>query len=148
MEEIKNILSTLKKFFYFFWAFPIAVIIICEFNDGFTGSMSTNASVIYWMETVTILLTIINVPLALKLFSLVLKNKIDKVNLREALQLYKKWSLIRLLLLFVPLFSGLATYYWCLSSKGALCAAIALTASLFCVPSESKLKQDLKIENV
>ena len=146
MEEIKKTLRTLKQWFGIFWIIPIIIVLMREFSEDGNGHMADNASVVYAMETATILLTCINVPLALKLFTLFLKKNIKNVELRDALKLYKKWSLIRLLLLLVPVYLGLATYYMCMSTTGILCTAIALTASLFCVPSEKNLKQDLEIE--
>lgn len=146
MEEIKKTLSTVKQWFGIFWAIPIIIVLVRELLEDGNGSLADNASVVYSMETATILLTCLNVPLALKLFSWVLTKKIDQIELIPALKLYKKWSLVRLLFLFVPVFLGLATYYMCMSTTGILCAAIVLTASLFCVPSEKNLKQDLKIE--
>lgn len=146
MEEIKKTLSTLNQWFGFFWIIPIIIVLMRELSEDGNGRLADNVSVVYAMETSTILLTCINVPLALKLFSLFLKKRIKQVELKDALKLYKKWSLIRLLLLLVPVYLGLATYYMCLSTTGILCTAIALIASLFCVPSEKNLKQDLEIE--
>ncbi len=146
MDEIKKTLDVLKKAFAAFWGLAIVIVVVHEINDGETGLVADNVKIVYWMETVSILLTVINVPLALKLFALVLKKKIDQVPLVEALHLYKRWSLIRLLLLFIPVLAGLTTYYMCMSTTGLLCAAIGLTASLFCVPTEQRLKADLLIE--
>lgn len=39
----------------------------------------------------------------------------------------------------------LFTYYIMLSSTGALCALIGLTASLFCLPGEGRLRKELHI---
>ena len=146
MDEIKKTLDVLKKAFAAFWGLAIVIVVVHEIYDSETGLVADNVKIVYWMETVSILLTVINVPLALKLFALVLRKKIDQVPLVEALRLYKRWSLIRLLLLFIPVLAGLTTYYMCMSTTGLLCAAIGLTASLFCVPTEQRLKADLLIE--
>lgn len=146
MDEIKKTLAVLIKAFAAFWGLAIVIVVVHEINDGETGLVADNVKIVYWMETVCILLTVINVPLALKLFALVLRKKIDQVPLVAALRLYKRWSLIRLLLLFIPVLAGLTTYYMCMSTTGLLCAAIGLTASLFCVPTEQRLKADLLIE--
>lgn len=146
MDEIKKTLDVLKKAFAAFWGLAIVIVVVHEIYDGETGLVADNVKIVYWMETVSILLTVINVPLALKLFALVLRKKIDQVPLVEALRLYKRWSLIRLLLLSIPVLAGLTTYYMCMSTTGLLCAAIGLTASLFCVPTEQRLKADLMIE--
>jgi hypothetical protein len=96
-------------------------------------------------ETVTILLAASCVPIALKLFSWVLIRKIDVVTLPEALRLYALWSGVRLALLAIPVLAGFFTYYIMLSSTGALCALIGLTASLFCLPGEGRLRKELHI---
>ena len=53
---------------------------------------------------------------------------------------------IRLVLLLLPLLAGFLTYYVMLSTTGLLCALIALTASLFCLPGEERLRRELHIE--
>ena len=101
--------------------------------------------VTYMAETVSILLAASCVPIALKLFSWVLIRKIDVVTLPEALRLYALWSGVRLALLAIPVLAGFFTYYIMLSSTGALCALIGLTASLFCLPGEGRLRKELHI---
>ena len=44
-------------------------------------------------------------------------------------------------MLSLPVWVGLAVYYLTLSNKGLLCAFIALTASLFCLPGEGRLRK-------
>ena len=100
----------------------------------------------YFAETVTILLTAALVPVSLKLFSWVLAKKIDVVAITDALRLYALWSGVRLALLAVPVLAGFLTYYMMLSNKGVLCALIALTASLFCLPGENHLRKELHID--
>ena len=53
---------------------------------------------------------------------------------------------VRLALLAMPVLAGFLTYYMMLSNKGVLCALIALTASLFCLPGENRLRKELHIE--
>ena len=132
-------------YYGFFWAAAIVIVLIREFSEDGNGHLADNVRVTFYMETITILLTVISVPLALKLFAWILQKRINQVELQEAMQEYRKWSLVRLILLFVPVLAGLATYYFTFSTTGALCAAIALTASLFCVPTEESVKRELKI---
>ena len=100
----------------------------------------------YYAETLSILLTAICIPLSLKLFAWVLYRRIDRASITSALQLYVFWSGIRLVLLLLPLLAGFLTYYVMLSTTGLLCALIALTASLFCLPGEERLRRELHIE--
>ena len=109
-----------------------------EKPEADVGMYAGDVRATYMAETVTILLAASCVPIALKLFSWVLIRKIDVVTLPEALRLYALWSGVRLALLAIPVLAGFFTYYIMLSSTGALCALIGLTASLFCLPGEGR----------
>ena len=116
-----------------------------ETGGEWVGMYAGDVRAIYMAETITILLAASCVPVSLKLFSWVLIRKIDVVTLPEALRLYALWSGVRLALLAIPVLAGFFTYYIVLSSTGVLCALIGLTASLFCLPGEGRLRKELHI---
>ena len=141
-EQIKKTAARVRTTFAYFWMLPILFVLLGETGGGmYAGDVRTT----YMAETVTILLAASCVPIALKLFSWVLIRKIDVVTLPEALRLYALWSGVRLALLAIPVLAGFFTYYIMLSSTGALCALIGLTASLFCLPGEGRLSKELHI---
>ena len=115
-----------------------------EFDLLPVGALVDNPQATYYMETAGILLTALCVPLALKLFSLVLKKKIDFLTIPLALKRYVQWSMVRLGLLEVAIVLNVLCYYLTLST-GNLCMLIGLTASLFCLPSEKRLRNELHI---
>lgn len=53
--------------------------------------------------------------------------------------------IVRLGVLEVAIVVNLLCYYLTLSSTGNLCMLIGLTASLFCLPSEKRLRNELHI---
>ena len=59
---------------------------------------------------------------------------------------YRKWSEIRLGLLFIPAILNISFYYMTMDTTGILCASMALIASLFCVPDKKKILNELDIE--
>jgi len=144
---IEKTLASIKRAYIGFWIIGAVLLFISVVGSPIDGWFADSFTTKYFLETITILLTAAGVPVALKLFAWVLTNKIDQVELVEALGLYRRWSLVRLLLLALPLIVGVFTYIVCLSNTGLLCAAIALTASLFCIPSENRLKADLHLED-
>jgi len=144
-EKIKKIGIRLKGIFILFWMIPITGVILGENGDEWVGVYADNVSLRYFAETCAILLTAVCVPLSLKLFALVLKRKIDKVSLPDALSLYWFWSCVRMLLLFLPVLVGFCVYYLVLSTTGVLCVLIAMTASLFCLPSEERIRAELHL---
>lgn len=145
-EKIKKTISDIRIAYYCFWLIPIIFIIYGECKGSLVGLYADNVRASYYAETLSILLTATCVPLSLKLFAWILTKKINQVNIINALKLYDKWSIVRLILLALPVWTGGITYYLMLSSTGALCAAIALTASLFCIPGEERLRKELHIE--
>ena len=73
-------------------------------------------------------------------------HRINTQSIEKALQRYRCWSHLRLLMLAIPLYFGLFAYYSCLSLTGLLCTLIALVASLFCRTNEKLIKNQLHIE--
>lgn len=146
MEElIRKTLFKLKIEYALFWALPLIIILSGECDVDWVGHYADNVRVSYLSETIGILMAAACVPLALKLFSWVLTKKIDVVPFPEALRLYFGWSRVRLLILEVAVLVNILIYYLTLSNTGLLCALIALTASLFCVPGEKRLREELHI---
>lgn len=144
-EKIKRVASRTKMLFVCFWVLPVFLVIFGELGGEWVGAYAGDVRAAYFAESVTILLTALLVPVSLKLFSWVLDRRIDVATLPDALRLYALWSGVRLALLAVPVLAGFLTYYVMMSNQGALCALIALTASLFCLPGENRLRKELHI---
>lgn len=145
-KQIQKTAFRLKRIYLLFWILPILVILTGECDGAWVGMYAENIRISYLTETIGILLAASSVPLALKLFSWVLTKKIDTVSLPRALRLYFQWSGVRLLVLEIAVIVNFCIYYLTLSNTGLLCALIALTASLFCVPSEKRLREELHID--
>lgn len=145
-ELISSITTQLKWAYGCFWLIPVLLAVCGEYSDGHTGCYASDEQVTYLSEAVTILLTAITVPLSLKLFAWALLHRIMPLPLQKAILAYRWWSLTRLLMLQAAVWTGLFTYYATWSSTGFLCALIALTASLFCIPGERRMRNELHIE--
>lgn len=145
-EKIAQAAARLKAAFIVFWALPFLLVVAGEVGGDWVGLWADDARLIYYVETLVILLTAACVPVSLKLFAWVMTKKIDTVTIEKALQLYVRWSLVRLLILFVPVIAGLLAYYLLMSHSAALCGLIGLTASLFCMPGEKRIRKELQID--
>lgn len=141
----KQLVRNLKIQYFIFWLLPILVIAGYEFDVFPVGVYADNQKIQYILETIGILVAIICVPLALKLFNIAHKKKIDQVNLVSALQKYLFWNGIRLGILEVAVLTNIIIYYMILSTVGSFCGLIALTASLFCLPGEKRLREELNV---
>lgn len=145
-EQIIRAVRNLNVSYLLFWAIPIVVVVFGELGLFPLGMLADDVQIRYYIETLAILFTASCVPLALKLFSLILKNRIDRMSITVALKQYVQWSHIRLGMLEAVVLIGLAVYYLTLSNTGGLCALIGLTASFFCMPGEKRLRNELRID--
>ena len=115
-EQIKRAVRNLNISYVFFWVLPAFLLGAGEFELFPVGGLVDNAPAIYYFETVGILLTALCVPLSLKLYSLVLKKKIDHMTITLALKRYVQWNIVRLGVLEVAIVVNLLCYYLTLST--------------------------------
>ena len=145
-KQIKRTATGLRTAYICFWAIPALFALLSEMDGSWVGMLIGDGKLLFMADNIVILATAVCVPVSLKLFAWVLVKRIDKVSIEQALSLYKQWSLLRLLLLAIPSWGGLAAYYLFLSTNALLCGLIGLVASLFCVPGERQLRKELKID--
>ena len=144
-EQIKRILIIQKSAFLGVWTAPLLLVALYETGLYQEGLLAGNAQMEYILQSVSILLTIGLIPFALRMFNLNLVKRIKELPLQQALKSYQTWSLLRLALLFVPAIMALSFYYLTMNTTNLFCACMALIATLFCVPSESRIKNELDL---
>ena len=144
-EQIKQILKIQKGAFILVWVGPILLSVLNETGVFQKGVFYGNAQMEYILQSVSILLTIGLIPFALRMFNLNLVKRIKELPLQQALKSYQMWSDVRLCLLFVPAILGVSFYYLTMNTTNLFCACMALIATLFCVPSESRIKNELDL---
>ena len=145
-EQIKRILKLQVVGFILVWALPISYALLHEMGVMPQGTLADDAQMEYIFQTMGILMTIVLIPFALRIFNLNLVKRIKELPLQQALKSYRIWSDVRLALLLVPALINLQFYYLTLDNTGLFCACMALIASLFCVPSESRIKNELDLQ--
>lgn len=146
-EQIKKLVRILQIQYWLFISLAIAYCAVYEIGWIEEGIYAGDVRLQYIWETIVILTTVILVPLSLKLFNIIMTKKVVKSSLQVAMRLYKRWNEIRLLMLAIVTFLNIYVYYTTLDNIGGLCALIGVTASIFCLPSEKKLKEELNITN-
>ena len=144
-EQIKRILIIQKSAFLGVWTAPLLLVVLYETGLYQEGLLAGNAQMEYILQSVSILLTIGLIPFALRMFNLNLVKRINELPLQQALKSYQTWSLLRLALLFVPTILALSFYYLTMNTTNLFCACMALIATLFCVPSENRIKNELDL---
>ncbi len=144
-EQIKRILIIQKSAFLGVWTAPLLLVVLYETGLYQEGLLAGNAQMEYILQSVSILLTIGLIPFALRMFNMNLVKRIKDLPLQQALKSYQTWSLLRLALLFVPAIMALSFYYLTMNTTNLFCACMALIATLFCVPSENRIKNELDL---
>ena len=144
-EQIKRILIIQKSAFLGVWTAPLLLVVLYETGLYQEGMIAGNAQMEYILQSVSILLTIGLIPFALRMFNMNLVKRIKDLPLQQALKSYQTWSLLRLALLFIPAILALSFYYLTMNTTNLFCACMALIATLFCVPSESRIKNELDL---
>ena len=145
-EQIKKILTIQKCDFLGIWVAPIIIAALYETGVFQKGTFQGNAQMEYIFQSISILLTIGLIPFALRMFNLNLVKRIKELPLQQALKSYRIWSDVRLALLFVPAILGVSFYYVTMNTTNLFCACMALIATLFCIPSESRIKNELDLQ--
>lgn len=145
-EQIKKLARTLKTEYGLFILLPVLLCILAETDWFPTGYYADDARMQYVLGTLGILLTLTLVPLSLKLFSFKLFQKLKEAPVERAFKRYKTYCGIRIGLLAVVVLTNIAFYYLTLQNTGLFCTFIGLAASLFCIPGESKIRQELNFE--
>jgi hypothetical protein len=142
-KKIKAVTRTMQIQYVFYIA--IAILLVVQSDIILEGTYAGDFGMQYILETIGILTTIALVPLSLKVFSVKLNKKIKMAGFENALKLYRQWSSVRLMIIAFITYLNIMIYYMTLNSIGGLCALIGLTASIFCLPGERKLREELNL---
>lgn len=145
-EKIKRAASRVKMSFVYFWLLPVFLVIFGETGGAWVGLYAGDVRAAYFAETITILLSALSVPASLKLFSWVLVRKIELSP--SPMHCVCMCCGVGCVWLCLPYrwWRDSSLIIWYLSNKGVLCALIALTASLFCLPEKKRLREELHID--
>ena len=144
-EQIERILTLQKVMFSIVWIAPILIVVLNETGVYQKGIYQGDVQMDYILQSISILLTMGLIIFALRMFNLNLVKRIKNLPLQEALKSYRIWCDVRLSLLFVPIVLDFAFYYLTLNTTSLFCGLMALIATLFCVPTKSRIMNELDL---
>lgn len=147
MEQyINKLLFKLRIELAFFLLMTIVIAVLGFFGVIPNGGLAEkgNAQTVYVINVSVIIAAFVITAVALKLFKLNTEQNLKRYTLDDAANVYHKWSLIRLALLFVVVNAALIAYFLTFDDTGLFVAAVVmLLAVVFCTPSVSKIKEYL-----
>ena len=123
------------------WLIVVAAVVLGELDVIPNGLVLPHSPEEFKLNLADIVLTIVGIPLAIRLFTL------RRMNNDEALCSYHIWSVVRLGILCVSAVFSVAIYYVATSVSGVFCALVAMCATIYCWPSESKISSYLEDVN-
>ncbi|MBP3214395.1 MAG: hypothetical protein J6M19_06125 [Bacteroidaceae bacterium] len=126
------------------WLLMVVAIVLGELDVIPNGLVLPHSADEFKLNTAAIVLTVVGIPVALKLFTLNTTKGLRRMNNEEALKSYHVWSAVRLGILCLGAVFSIAVYYLATSVSGAFCALIAAFATLYCWPSGAKISAYLE----
>lgn len=145
MEEVKKMIRHLRIQYLLLWF--LAILLCCAYEVGFweEGVLVGDSFSEYVLQVLGILLTLLLIPFALKMFRLAIVKRVSNLPFEQAIRSHRRWSEIRLAVFAVVVLVNLSIYYWTLNTIGLLCASIGALASFFCWPSFEQIKNELDL---
>ena len=95
------------------------------------------------LNSVAVLLAVLGIPAAIRLFTLQTTRGLRRMNFDEALNHYHIWSIVRMGILCAVGVFCLVSYYVATSVSCAFCTLIVLCAMVYCWPTEAKVQKYL-----
>lgn len=144
VKYIERLLKALKVELLIVWLIVAAAVALGELGVIPNGMVTPNSEMEFKWNTIVILLTIVGIPVALRLFVLNTTKGLRRMNNEEALNAYHVWSAVRMGILCVTAVLGVVAYYVTMTASGFFCALVALLTTLYCWPSCEKVKAYLE----
>ena len=145
-KYIHRLYNTLLLEWFAVWLVAVVAVVLGEMGVIPNGVVEAHSNEEFVCNSVSVLLTVIGIPVAIKLFALNTTRGLRRMNNEEALGAYHVWSAVRMAILCVLVVQGVVVYYLTLNTSGAFCALVVLCATLYCLPSKGKI--DLYLSSV
>ena len=141
MEKyIQKLLKALRIEVVAVWVITVLAVCLGELNVIPNGWVEPHSQHEFVLNMAVVMLSIICIPVAIRLFTLNTTKGLRRMNNDEALTAYHVWSVVRMGILCITAVFGIVVYYIATSTSAALCALIALCVTIYCWPSKEKIE--------
>lgn len=143
-EQIKRLNRQLVIAYIAYFAASLLFAAIYELLPEAKGALVGNTNADYALGVVCILLTLLIVPLSIKVFgNLIVKH--HSLELKERISRYRMLWNSRIICYAMVTIFNLWSYYATLNNIGGFCALICMAAALLFVPTDKRTRGDLNI---
>lgn len=140
----KSVFPFLKSVYFFGFAMQVIFFVAVAFKK--INILPNSGDVSLTLERYVLLITLIGIPGALKLFSMIMKKNKHPENKEKTSRLYVKAYLARFGILFLIAASNIVLYAISYKQNFMLFTLITFTAYLFCYPSPIQWTDKEEIE--
>lgn len=143
-RKIKQASRHIEISFYAVWGMVILLVALFELEWLPVGALEAQARSVYYLQTVGVLMALALIPTSLKYFHVQVQKLHGQVDRAKVLRRYLVLSYLRIGGLALPILFNLVLYYLSLNKAPGFMALITLLATIFCIPSEQRLKYELE----
>ena len=143
--KTRSVIQRLKYLFYF--ALGIQVILLINVAFKWINLTAETANVSLTVERYALLITLISIPGALKLFSIIMKGNKHRESEKETTMLYIKAFTVRFTILILVATMNIILFALTFNQNFLLLTLATFTAYIFSYPSDNNLKVGEKDEN-
>lgn len=139
--------SVRKLLLYLFWGacvLSLIIVILYESHLLSSGSLTDNARLDYFLSVIMELLTLMIIPFALWFFRL---GKIRKTLIEGKEKALRKWGILRLSILIVPMLVNILYYYWFMNPAFGYLAIILFICLFFVYPTWGRCMKETQTES-
>lgn len=147
VKYIRKLLNALKVEMALVWLMALLTVVLGELDVIPNGMVAPQSSDEVSLNIAAIVLTLVGIPLAIRLFSLNTTKGLRRMDNEEALHSYHVWSGVRMGILGLDAIFGMVVYYLATSVSGLFCALVALGVTIYCWPSGAKIASYLESVN-
>lgn len=144
VKYIQKLINALKIELVAVWLLVVAAVVLGELDVIPNGQVLPHSADELKLNTIAIVLTLVGIPAAIRLFTLNTTRGLRRMNNDEALKSYHVWSVVRIGILCIVAVFSVVVYYLATSVSGLFCALIALCATVYCWPSSGKVSSYLE----
>lgn len=138
-----NVVKTLKVYFFAPIILALILVVLYESEIILPGSLKIGTQAWFIILTVMELLTIAVIPAALYLFKI---KKVKEALKAEPVAAMKKYGVMRLLMLGLPLVANTDLYYMSMNVAFGYMAIILLLVLPFVYPSKARCEEETNIQ--
>lgn len=132
-----TLITSLKRLFFI--VFAIQIVFFISFAFKWINLIRYAIEISDTLERYVILITLISIPGALKLFSMIVKKNNQSEDKQLMTSTYKKAFVTRFSILFLVATINIVLFGLTFKQNFMLCTLVTFTAYLFCYPSSSYL---------